>query len=209
MKRIALWALAALTSAGANASTINFSDWTYNNLNSEAQVDWLVSIDDTSNAGYFTFNIAIGDSDPSGDILGFGFETDIDYGSDYLGLVQNYSTTRFGACANACNFNGTAARNIDYSLAIGSTGTDFITSFSFGMPDFGQTLTTDTFSMVAIRAISIGDKDYTSKDYSRTRSAVAVPKLNGSKAALVPGLLATTLLALFAGRGRRTDQFSH
>lgn len=187
--------------ASANATTITYSDWVYSNPN--AEVEWLVTIDDTSNADYFTFTLDIVEGSVEGDMFGFGFDTDIDFGPDYLNLIENYSTTTFGTCSFICNWNNTGAEDVEYTLAIGGTGSDYVTSFSFGLPSNGVELTADTFSLVAIRAAQIdgnGGPGGFAKDYSVSASAVAVPELNGSLSVIILALVATALMLV---RGRK------
>lgn len=195
LKQIPFILAGVFIASTANAATITFDDWVYNNDGEDLQADWLVTIDDTSNPDYFTFTVDIGDDDVLGDITAFGFNTDVDYGSDFLDSLQDYSSVGFGDCARSCNWNGTDARNPDYAFTVGSNGgTDFNTTFSFGLPSFGLELTEDTFELVAIRAQSLGvDGEGSSKDYSVTAQIAEVPELNASQF----GLAAAFALALF------------
>lgn len=196
-KLSSLAALLVFTASAANATTIVYDDWNYSNPN--AEVDWTVTVDDTSNADFYTFSVDINNMDLTGDIIGFGFNTDIDYGSDYLDLIADYDSVGFGTCAFLCNWNGTAAENPDYTFSVGRQGADYITSFSFGLPYFGQALEADTFSLVAIRARAIGDDHAFAKDYASAGSVVAVPELNGS----VFGLCAAFVLTVLGLSGRK------
>lgn len=216
---------AAFASVQSQATTIAYTDWVYNTGD---EISWDVTVDDTSNDGFFTFNIAI-DGGTIGDIRGFGFDTDLnfealladydnfglEYGDDYastplsfMDLLVDYNNVISECTRDACNWNGTAARNPDYEFAVGSQGlgSDDIQFFSFGIPTFGEELTEDTFELVAIRATSVGEEDSRGgsvKDYSATGTAVAVPELNGS----IGGFAIAFLVAGLMLRSR-TDQIS-
>ncbi|WP_317930985.1 hypothetical protein [Halioxenophilus sp. WMMB6] len=194
-----LTAAALLMAVSAQATTVNFTNWTYNSSN---QVDWQVSVDDTTDAGFFYFSVDIGDPGLTGDIVGFGFDTNIDYGASILDDIKSYAADPvFGTCDAFCNWNGTGITP-DYSFSVGSNGaTDTITSFHFGLPTFGQSLSTSTFSLVAIRAQTVGPNEDSVKDYA---TVAGVPELNGSWAVLIFALVAA-LLALTSNRSRRPE----
>ncbi|GAB2191247.1 hypothetical protein MAH1_28550 [Sessilibacter sp. MAH1] len=193
--RISLFlALVVFAAAGAQATTVSFGDWVYNTTD---QIDWQVSVDDESNEGYFTFNIDIGDQTLTGDVIGFGFNSELNFGSSgiNLDLVESFTDgVAFGNCRGACNFNGTGI-NPEYAFSVGALGQDFVSRFSFGLPTFGATLTANTFSLTAIRALQVGDdRENSVKDYSATATVVAVPELNGNWAVIVAALLLSCLL---------------
>lgn len=181
-----------LVTMSAQAVMISYDSWVYNSSN---EVDWLVTIDDTSNAGQFTFNVGIGDTSLLGDIIGFGFDTGVDYGVSVLDNITNYSAYAFNDCSSSCNWNGTGASDLDYSFSVGSNGagSDFVTSFSFGLDDFGVALSEDTFSLVAIRAQSVGG-GRSVKDYSSSGNVSSVPELSASAAPISLALLSAIFL---------------
>ncbi|WDE01076.1 PEP-CTERM sorting domain-containing protein [Thalassomonas actiniarum] len=145
----------------SHATVITFEDWQYN---SGYQIDWRVSIDDESNDGFFTFNIGIGTANPTGDILGFAFDTTADF--DIPADLVNYSTYDFSnyttdslSCGPGCNFNGATRYNFDNLFKVGDQGSggDYVTLFSFGLAKGDLILDETLFTRVAIRAQSVGD----------------------------------------------------
>ncbi len=208
---IAFGALAA--TASAHAATVSYTDWTYN---TDDEIDWLVTIEEstyTDSSGteqdIFLFDVGIGSGDLVGDIVGFGFNTHIDYGSSVLDgeLIAFADSPTFGSCSGSCNWNGTDARNPDYSFAVGNNGLsgsgDDHQSFSFGLLALGNELTAETFSLVAIRATSVGmgdDREESVKDYSSMATVENVPELNGSLASIMFALVASLM-----GIKRRRD----
>ena len=185
----------------AQAVVLTYDNWNYN---SSYEIDWVVTVDDESNAGQFTFNVSIGDSSLLGDIVGFGFDTGLDYGSSILDDVTNYSSYTFGNCSGNCNWNGTGIRP-DYAFSVGSNGaTDFVTSFSFGVDSLGSLLTADTFSLVAIRGQSVGDdREGSVKDFSASTSVHTAPELSASLAPVSIALLAGLMLMGVERRRRK------
>lgn len=183
-----LVALATLAAgASTHATTLTYTDWTYNTGD---EIDWQVTIEETTydDGGgaqdIFLFNVSIGEQDLIGDIIGFGFNTSIDYGDSILDgdLISFADDPAFGACSGSCNWNGTAARNLDYSFSVGSNGlrggSDDYQAFSFGLLTLGNDLALDTFSLVAIRSTSVGfgeDREESVKDFSLTPWVEEVP----------------------------------
>ncbi|WDE03398.1 PEP-CTERM sorting domain-containing protein [Thalassomonas viridans] len=147
--------------AASQATVISFEDWQYN---SGYQIDWRVTVDDESNDGFFTFNIGIGTANPTGDILGFAFDTTGDF--DIPADLVNYSSYDFSnysqdslSCGPGCNFNGATRFSFDNLFRVGDqgSGSDYVTLFSFGLAQNGLTLDESLFTRVAIRAQSVGN----------------------------------------------------
>jgi hypothetical protein len=142
------------------ASTLTFTNFVHH---STPAVLWNVMIDDAT-ADLFTVKVRI---DPTstmiGDILGLGFNVAPTYkalltardiaGTQVTGTFQNT-----GSCGQGCNFNGVTPNTFDRLVRIGHQGTagGLITATTFTIATHGQTLDTSTFTMVGIRAQSVG-----------------------------------------------------
>ncbi|WDE03397.1 PEP-CTERM sorting domain-containing protein [Thalassomonas viridans] len=161
---------------------ITFDNWQHN---SSDHIDWQVTIDDESHKDYFTFNVSIGKENPSGDILGFAFDSLADF--DLTTDLVNYSTyelSSFGTdslnCGPGCNFNGAVSTGFDYIFRVGQqgSGNDYVSEFSFGLAKNGFSLDENLFSRIGIRAQSVGnDCENTNcngsvKDYSQTPNVI-------------------------------------
>ncbi len=209
MLRGILFATATLFAAAqAQATTVSYTDWTYN---TDDQVDWVVTIEEATQDVYgkeidiFHFTVDIADDDLVGDIIGFGFNTDINYGLLIQDDIISYSDSPdFGFCSGSCNWSGTEVGRLpDYSFSVGRNGTrggrDDHQSFSFGLKSWGHELQADTFSLVAIRATSVGEEDGSReesvKDYSSEGmiEVESVPELNGSLASIMFALMASVM----------------
>ena len=142
------------------ASTLTFTNFVHN---STPAVLWDVMIDDAT-ANLFTVKVRV---DPTstviGDILGLGFNVAPTYkalltvsdiaGTQVTGIFQNT-----GSCGQGCNFNRVTPDTFDRIVRIGHQGTagGLITATEFTIAAHGQTLDTSTFTMVGIRAQSVG-----------------------------------------------------
>ena len=199
---------------GVHATSVNYTDWVYNSAD---EIDWMVTVEESTydNGGVsediFSFDVNIGDQDLVGDIIGFGFNTDIDYGSSVLDgdLISFADSPDFSSCGSGCNWNGTGI-SLDYSFMVGNNGlrggSDDNQSFSFGLLAYGNALQLDTFSLVAIRATSVGsgdDREESVKNYSATVTIEDVPELNGSMAATMFALMAS-IVGFNRNRRRRS-----
>ena len=165
-----------------NATVITFADWQYN---SSDHIDWQISIDDESHSDYFTFNVSIGEVNPSGDILGFAFDSSADFNLNTdLVNFSGYEFSSFGTdslkCGSGCNFNGAVSNGFDYIFKVGQqgSGSDYVSQFSFGLEKGGLTLDESLFTRVGIRAQSVGSNCASSscngsvKDFSENPDTV-------------------------------------
>lgn len=195
MLRLVIVALMMVfASAQTQATSVSFGNWVYNTSD---EIDWQVTVDDTTNDGFYTFNIDIGDQSLLGDVIGFGFDSSVNYGTSGLNLdlIESYTDgVGVGRCNGACNFNGTGIWP-EYTFSIGRLGQDFVSSFSFGLPSFGEPLTESTFTLAAIRALQVGDdREGSVKDFSTSGTVTAVPELNGDWAVIVAALILSCLM---------------
>ncbi|WP_281558828.1 PEP-CTERM sorting domain-containing protein [Thalassomonas sp. RHCl1] len=178
MIKILISAILLCFTITSQASIITFDDWQYN---SDDHIDWQVTIDDESHEDYFTFNISIGEVNPSGDILGFAFDSSADFNlSTDLINYSTYELSSFASdslsCGRGCNFNGAIRNDFDYIFRVGQqgSGSDYVSEFSFGLAKNGLTLDENLFTRVGIRAQSVGNNCDSSscngsvKDYSQT-----------------------------------------
>lgn len=179
------------------ASTLAFTNFVHN---STPAVLWDVMIDDAT-PNLFTVKVRV---DPTstviGDILGIGFDVAPTYkallsasdiaGTQVTGIFQN---TR--SCGQGCNFNGITSDIFDWIVRIGQQGNTggLITATTFTIATHGQTLDTNTFTTVGIRAQSVGPGPNggggSAKDISSTRTLITA----------VPEPSSTLLLALALG----------
>jgi hypothetical protein len=194
---LGLLGLALTLPTSGTASTLTFTNFVHN---STPAVLWDVMIDDAT-ANLFTVKVRV---DPTstviGDILGLGFNVAPTYkalltasdiaGTQVTGIFQNT-----GSCGQGCNFNGVTPDTFDRIVRIGHQGTagGLITATEFTIATHGQTLDTSTFTMVGIRAQSVGSEPNggggSAKDTSSTRTLIAA----------VPEPSSTLLLALALG----------
>jgi len=189
--------LALTLPTSGTASTLTFTNFVHN---STPAVLWDVMIDDAT-ANLFTVKVRVDTtSTVIGDILGLGFNVAPTYkalltasdiaGTQVTGIFQNT-----GSCGQGCNFNGVTPDTFDRIVRIGHQGTagGLITATEFTIAAHGQTLDTSTFTMVGIRALSVGPEPNggggSAKDTSSTRTLIAA----------VPEPSSTLLLALALG----------
>lgn len=206
-------AAASLAAVSAQAATVSFTDFVYNNTGSTNQIDYIVTVDDTSVANSFTFNVSVdSNSTATGDILGFGlgfgaftgpvtvtnFTAGVD--NDLGGSLGSQGTGT--SCGGGCNWNGTSF-SPNYSFQVSDTGSagseGLFNSFSLSIASNGLTLDGNTFAGVGIRTQALGaypnGGDGSAKDYSTTPSVVtAVPELSASVAPVSLALLAGLML---------------
>jgi hypothetical protein len=181
---LGLLGLAFTLPTSGTASTLTFTNFVHH---STPAVLWDVMIDEAT-ANLFTVKVRV---DPTstviGDILGLGFNVAPTYkalltasdiaGTQVTGIFQNT-----GSCGQGCNFNGVTPDTFDRIVRIGH---------QIATP--GQTLDTSTFTMVGIRAQSVGPAPNggggSAKDTSSTRTLITA----------VPEPSSTLLLALALG----------
>lgn len=222
MKRLISAAAGLLFASQASAAIITFDNFVYNNPGT-IEVDWFVTISQTSSSDPFSFDIGYNASTPdTADILGFGFNTTLAYanvpGSDITNTVVSLSSPGSGStalsdCNGPCNWNGALNPAPTYSFQVGDQGSSGgqVTGLSFDLANpTGATLDENTFSLVAIRGQTAGPApdggQGSVKDYSSTGNGGGnpVPELD------VAGLpLAASLLAGIIGIGleRRRKKF--